>query len=185
MYDETLKDHPFGSLPSLSPATVQQLAQQFKERPWEARCPRHAQDSHPGPCVDCGAVRREAEGLRRSSASKKQAERQARRDAISACGLCDSRGLHTARYEDGPVFMVRCPHDVAELDMAVHGALQKRAAEVAGTRPSGVSERYLERIQRQLEESRRATARSKAMSGHRNKKTPDAVVESASGHASH
>jgi len=133
------------------------------ERPWDARCPDHAGEASPGPCVDCGAVRREAERLRREEAGRAQAEKQARRDAISNCSFCDWRGMYGAHYPDGKPFMIRCPHDLSALDEAVAEAIQARFRPVEERRPAGGADKFAPILMERLEKARRARLASEAM----------------------
>lgn len=162
MYDETLREQGFAALPTIRPEEVSRRAQTVVSQPWEARCPAHEGESRPGPCVDCAAVRKEAERLRRHEAGRAQAAKQARRDAISSCGMCDYRGLYGAHYPDGQLFMVRCPHEVGELDLVIAEAVAAHGEKVHRPVAEGVGARYGARALEVLEEGRRARAASKA-----------------------
>ena len=122
--ERATEKHP----PTVSPALIAE--------PWRARCADHAGVDSPPPCRRCAAAREAAEAARaeRDAAAARAADD--RRAAVDGCGLCDANGL-----ADGPVGLLRCPHDADEL-----AALQAAAAapdpssETTGDQPVHVPE---------------------------------------------
>lgn len=85
------------------PESLDELAAAYAAR---TRCPkhRHIPDGEwvDEPCRECQKLR---EGTVAEEARAAEAEKEARRAAIDACGLCDDNGM---RYEGGEAW--RCDH---------------------------------------------------------------------------
>lgn len=86
------------------PESLDELAAAYAAR---TRCPkhRHIPDGEwvDEPCRECQKLR---EGTEAEDARKAEAEKEARRAAIDACGLCDDNGM---RYQGGEAW--RCDHN--------------------------------------------------------------------------
>jgi|SRR5699024_1651584 len=138
----------------LHPTEVQKLAHQYVGRPAAARCSMHADAERPGRCMDCRAVRLQAESLtdhkdRRFTAAEIEA-----RDRRRACQLCDARGLAKLRLRTGEELLLHCPHEPALLEerraVAAQQLMDKLAVRRVRREPGPVD--YGEEIKKRLQQ---------------------------------
>ena len=114
------------------------------DNPGLARCHKHATDEYPPPCGGCATAREAAEAAQNDRDAERRAAATARRQAITACSLCDDTG-HIVGDNGAPLApSLACTHDAdanaelildararAEADAAAEAERRERAAAAA------------------------------------------------------
>lgn len=138
----------------LHPTQIQKLAHQYVGRPAMARCSMHEGEDAPGRCMDCRAVRLQAESLTDHKTRRFTAAEIEARDRRRACQLCDARGLAKLRLRTGEELLLHCPHEPALLEerraAAAQQFMEKLTIRRAQREPGAID--YGEEIKKRLQQ---------------------------------
>lgn len=138
----------------LHPKQIEKLAHKYVGRAAMARCSVHEEEDSPGRCMDCRAVRLQAESLTDHKAKRYTAAEIEARDRMRDCLLCDARGLAKLRLRTGEELMLHCPHEPALLEErraeAAKNFMEKLSIRRAQREPGRID--YGEEIKKRLQQ---------------------------------